>query len=98
MKCFFLEKFHKMELEKKKTRPTKRIFTGPMIRYHSMTMPVVRKQTRGSIAPQDPNDPRLKCERTFISLESDLDEKVFNNIFKTRKLQRNTPYLCPITK
>ncbi|XP_075148406.1 vacuolar protein sorting-associated protein YL-1 [Haematobia irritans] len=93
-----LEKFHKMELEKKKSRPTKRVFTGPMIRYHSLTMPVVRKQTRGSTAPNDPNDPKNKCERTFISLENDLDEKVFHNIFKTKKLQRNTPYLCPITK
>ncbi|XP_061391323.1 vacuolar protein sorting-associated protein 72 homolog [Musca vetustissima] len=93
-----LEKFHKMELEKKKTRPTKRIFTGPMIRYHSVTMPVVRKQTRGSVAPHDPNDPKSKCERTFISLENDLDEKVFHTIFKSKKLQRNTPYLCPITK
>ncbi|XP_073820057.1 vacuolar protein sorting-associated protein YL-1 [Musca autumnalis] len=93
-----LEKFHKMELEKKKTRPTKRIFTGPMIRYHSVTMPVVRKQTRGSVAPHDPNDPKSKCERTFISLENDLDEKVFHSIFKSKKLQRNTPYLCPITK
>ncbi|XP_059219274.1 vacuolar protein sorting-associated protein 72 homolog [Stomoxys calcitrans] len=93
-----LEKFHKMELEKKKTRPSKRVFNGPMIRYHSMTMPVVRKQTRGSLAPNDPNDPKNKCERTFISLESDLDEKVFHNIFKSKKLTRNTPYVCPITK
>ncbi|XP_037826311.1 vacuolar protein sorting-associated protein 72 homolog [Lucilia sericata] len=93
-----LEKFQKMELEKKKTRPTKRIFSGPMIRYHSMTMPVVRKQTRGYSAPHDPNDPRSKCERTFISLENDLDEKVFHNIFKTKRLQRNSGYLCPITK
>lgn len=93
-----LEKFLKLELEKKKTRPSKRIFSGPMIRYHSMTMPVVRKQTRGSSAPQDPNDPRSKCERTFISFESDLDEKVFYTIFKSKKLQRNSGYLCPITK
>lgn len=34
-----LERFKKLELEKKKTRPTKRVFTGPIIRYHSMTMP-----------------------------------------------------------
>lgn len=87
-----------MELEKKKTRPTKRIFSGPMIRYHSMTMPVVRKQTRGHSAPHDPNDPKSKCERTFISLENDLDEKVFHSIFKSKRLQRNTSYLCPITK
>lgn len=87
-----------MELEKKKTRPTKRIFNGTMIRYHSLTMPVVRKQTRGCNAHSDPNDPKSKCERTFISLENDLNEKVFHSIFKTKKLQRNSGYLCPITK
>lgn len=36
-----LEKFRRMELEKKKTRPTKRIFTGPILRYQSITMPIV---------------------------------------------------------
>jgi hypothetical protein len=30
-----------MELEKKKTRPTKRVFNGPMIRYQSMSMPLI---------------------------------------------------------
>lgn len=37
-----LEKFRRMELEKKKTRPTKsQHFTGPIIRYHSVSMPVL---------------------------------------------------------
>lgn len=31
-----------MELEKKKTRPTKRAFVGPIIRYHSVSMPVIQ--------------------------------------------------------
>lgn len=38
---FFVEKFKKLELEKKKTRPTKRVFTGAIVRYHSMTMPCI---------------------------------------------------------
>lgn len=38
-----LEKYRRMELEKKKTRPTKRICTGPIIRYHSMTMPLIEE-------------------------------------------------------
>lgn len=36
-----LERFRKMEIEKKKVRPTKRQGTGPVIRYHSMSMPAV---------------------------------------------------------
>lgn len=46
-----LEKFKQMEIEKKKTRPTKRIFTGPTIRYHSISMPLIEvlpKRTRES--------------------------------------------------
>ncbi|XP_053698241.1 vacuolar protein sorting-associated protein 72 homolog [Sabethes cyaneus] len=38
-----LEKFRRMELEKKKTRPTKRVFTGPILKYHSLTMPLVEE-------------------------------------------------------
>lgn len=38
-----LEKFRKMELEKKKTRPTKRVFTGPIVKYQSFTMPLVEE-------------------------------------------------------
>lgn len=36
-----VEKFKQMEIEKKKTRPTKRVFAGPMIRYHSLAMPLL---------------------------------------------------------
>ncbi|KAJ6637286.1 Vacuolar protein sorting-associated protein 72 like [Pseudolycoriella hygida] len=44
-----LEKFKQMEIEKKKSRPTKRIFSGPTIRYHSLSMPLVEtKRTRES--------------------------------------------------
>uniref|UniRef100_D3TND7 Vacuolar protein sorting-associated protein 72 homolog n=1 Tax=Glossina morsitans morsitans TaxID=37546 RepID=D3TND7_GLOMM len=93
-----LEKFQKMELEKKKTRPTKRLFLGPIVRYHSLAMPVVRKQTRGCNAAFDSKDPRSKCERTFISFENDLDDKVFQSIFKVKKLPKNAGFLCSITK
>ncbi|KAK9510157.1 hypothetical protein O3M35_004999 [Rhynocoris fuscipes] len=36
-----LEKYYKLELERKKTRVVKKTFTGPTIRYHSVSMPVV---------------------------------------------------------
>lgn len=87
-----------MELEKKKTRPTKRVYTGPMIRYHSMTMPVVRKPTRGPTGVGDAADTSTKCERTFITLENDLNDKVFQSVFKPKRLNNNSGYLCPITK
>lgn len=36
-----LEKFKQMEIEKKKVRPTKRVNSGPIIRYHSLSMPAM---------------------------------------------------------
>lgn len=36
-----LEKFNQMEIEKKKVRPTKRVNIGPIIRYHSLSMPSI---------------------------------------------------------
>lgn len=42
-----LEKFRRMELEKKKVRPTKgTTYQGPIIRYHSTSMPVVQDEQK----------------------------------------------------
>lgn len=54
-----LERFKKMEIEKKKVRPTKRTNPGPVIRYHSLRMPAIggtksmgqqKRRTTSSIA------------------------------------------------
>ncbi|XP_030370614.1 vacuolar protein sorting-associated protein 72 homolog [Scaptodrosophila lebanonensis] len=93
-----LEKFQKMELEKKKTRPTKRSFNGPTIRYHSLTMPVMRKPTRGTTLPHDPNNPASKCERTFITIENDFNDKMFNKLFRPKQIPKSSNGICPITR
>uniref|UniRef100_A0A0V0GAU9 Vacuolar protein sorting-associated protein 72 homolog n=1 Tax=Triatoma dimidiata TaxID=72491 RepID=A0A0V0GAU9_TRIDM len=36
-----LEKYYKLELEKKKSRVVKKTFTGPVVRYHSISMPLI---------------------------------------------------------
>lgn len=41
-----LERFKKMEIEKKKVRPTKRTNPGPIIRYHSLSMPSATGATK----------------------------------------------------
>ncbi|KAG5670114.1 hypothetical protein PVAND_000397 [Polypedilum vanderplanki] len=42
-----LEKFRRMELEKKKIRPTKAsAYIGPIIRFHSVSMPVVKDEQK----------------------------------------------------
>lgn len=87
-----------MESEKKKTRPTKRAFVGPTIRYHSLTMPVMRKPTRTTTLPHDPNDPASKCERTFVTFENDFNDKAFNAIFRPKRPPKTSSGICPITR
>lgn len=98
-----LEKFQRLELEKKKTRPTKRVSSGPMVRYCSMTMPVIETDTEPPTKKtrmQEARDRETKrCERTFISFEGDIDNKVFDSIFKTAdKTPKDDRRLCAITK
>ena len=39
--CHAVETFQKLELEKKKSRVHRQTYSGPVIRYHSVTVPVV---------------------------------------------------------
>uniref|UniRef100_A0A1Q3F059 Vacuolar protein sorting-associated protein 72 homolog n=1 Tax=Culex tarsalis TaxID=7177 RepID=A0A1Q3F059_CULTA len=75
-----LEKFRKMELEKKKTRPTKRVFTGPIIKYQSLTMPLVEELQAGSSV-----DSLAKMEL------DDADESRSGGKEKQSKKNRKTP-------
>ena len=107
-----LEKFRRMELEKKKVRPTKgTTFTGPIIRYHSVSMPIVYEQQhddaeetkrttrRSKLAASDAAKTTNRCERTFITFENDINNKIFEEIFPpAQKKQRKSSKLCPITK
>ena len=38
-----LETYNRLELERRKTRVVKQAYKGPMIRYHSMTMPLIEE-------------------------------------------------------
>lgn len=38
---FVIEKYQKLENEKKIKRAVKKTYTGPMIRYHSLRMPII---------------------------------------------------------
>lgn len=93
-----------MELEKKRMRPIKRTFKGPYIQHHSVSMPILPRTSKGrnanTPAPTiDPNDPKTKCERTFITFENDINDTAFQKFFKTKSSKQNPPsYICPITK
>ncbi|CAG9807918.1 unnamed protein product [Chironomus riparius] len=117
-----LEKFRRMELEKKKVRPTKASsFTGAIIRYHSVSMPVVvndlsqlweqqqhdeteeikRTTRRSRLAANDSTKTinKNRCERTFITFENDINNKIFEEIFppSEQKKHRKGTQICPIT-
>jgi len=80
------ENIKSLEKFQKKTRPTKPVFTGPTIRYHSLTL------------PHDPKSPASKCERTFVTIINDKNDEVFNSIFQPERAPKNSSGICPITR
>lgn len=113
-----LEKFRRMELEKKKVRPSKgTTYVGPIIRYHSVSMPVIqdeqkvkevvdeheetkRTTRRSRMAASDAAKAAEKnrCERTFITFENDINNKVYESIFPPNPKKRRREQLCAVTK
>uniref|UniRef100_A0A1B6CV53 Vacuolar protein sorting-associated protein 72 homolog n=1 Tax=Clastoptera arizonana TaxID=38151 RepID=A0A1B6CV53_9HEMI len=84
-----LEKYRKMELEKKKSRTVKKVFNGPTIRYVSTIMPLI-SEVDGVILEEG------RCERTFITFS---DEQTMKEAFpKCGKIQPPEKVLCPITR
>jgi vacuolar protein sorting-associated protein 72 len=115
-----LEKFRRMELEKKKVRPTKATsYNGPIIRYHSMSMPVIqdelpkpkeitveeheetkRTTRRSRMAASDAQkaSEKIRCERTFITFDNDINNKVFEGIFPPKPKRPRRDHLCAVTR
>lgn len=93
-----LEKFQKLEMEKKKTRPTKRNLVEPLIRYRSIKLPISTKtKTRSGNVSE--NSSIEYEERSYISFLNDINEECFKKVFKTkmpRKLYQSN--MCPITR
>jgi len=89
-----LEKYRRMELEKKKVRPTKSVSLGPIIRYHSMAMPLVEEVVEKVDQPSDVRRSERKAqerkvivtnkyERTFITFIDDRRKSLQFNFQKT---------------
>lgn len=57
-------------MEKKKTRTVKKTFQGPIIRYHSMSMPIIevlhQDQQESPITVDEGDDEREKQEPTAV--------------------------------
>ncbi|KAK9875066.1 hypothetical protein WA026_005866 [Henosepilachna vigintioctopunctata] len=105
-----LEKYQKLESEKKTKRITKKVNTGPVIEYRSMRMPLIEE------LDVENNDIKLETvenekfyERSFLTFSNDPHDEVFRKYFKIRKpLKRlknvkctvsgqNAKYIDPVT-
>ncbi|XP_066252127.1 vacuolar protein sorting-associated protein 72 homolog isoform X1 [Euwallacea similis] len=85
-----LERYQKMESEKKTKRISKKAYSGPIIRYTSMRMPLIEDldtddntvEFKDEIEDQVKNQ---KCyERTFQTLLNDPHDIVFKKIFNVK--------------
>lgn len=108
-----LEKYQKLELEKKKTRIVKKVFTGPVIRYQSLTMPIIKDITDEKVIISDEQtesrvesetsekDSQNKNEETEEKVERTFitfeNDEILNCIFKNEKVEERPKY-CPITR
>ena len=64
--CDVLETFQKLELEKKKSRVHRQTYSGPVIRYHSVTVPVVDELSAA--------DPEINVDSDTVDRQVDLFE------------------------
>lgn len=96
-----LELYNALELEKKRSRVVKQANKGPMIRYHSVTMPLIEdvQNFENSIQKETKTDESErtvgKCSRTFITFT---DDKVLKTYFSNKKLRMAPKQYCPVTQ
>ena len=50
------ETYHRMELEKKKARVQKQVYRGPVIRYQSVTMPLIEDLSEAEINVEESSE------------------------------------------
>ncbi|XP_050186463.1 vacuolar protein sorting-associated protein 72 homolog isoform X1 [Myiozetetes cayanensis] len=104
-----LENYERLEADKKKQVQKKRQCVGPVIRYCSLTMPLLPEPPLLPETPRQPLDvegldqdppqadpsPVGKCSRTFISFS---DDETFERFFPRSKAPRlPVRELCPVT-
>ncbi|KAL8614462.1 hypothetical protein ACOMHN_007798 [Nucella lapillus] len=101
-----LETYRKLELEKKRARVQKEVYRGPVVRFQSVTMPLLADdaclepeinvedgETPGEAA--QPLDTGEKCSRTFITFT---DQNMFHSIFPQVKRKAPQKMVCPVTR
>nr|CAH7728293.1 unnamed protein product [Callosobruchus chinensis] len=78
-----LEKYQKMESEKKIKRPFKKTPSEPVIQYRSMRMPLIEEIPAKTENVKE-EQPQKYYERTFITVLNDPHDVVFKKIFNVK--------------
>jgi vacuolar protein sorting-associated protein 72 len=63
----FAEKFQQLELEKKRMRPIKKDFKGPMIRYHSYSAPLIEEISSCENQTVDVDDTMMSTGKFLVA-------------------------------
>uniref|UniRef100_A0A1B6M5H0 Vacuolar protein sorting-associated protein 72 homolog n=2 Tax=Graphocephala atropunctata TaxID=36148 RepID=A0A1B6M5H0_9HEMI len=82
-----LEKYQKLELERKKCRTVKKVYTGPTVRHHSISMPLLG---------DDGHTVEGRYERTFVTFS---DEETMASVLPPSEPPKHPRrQFCPITR
>lgn len=95
-----LENYRRLELEKKSRRGVKQAHKGPLIRYHSLTMPMIEEipddeEEEEKLVKKAVTETGEKCERTFITFT---DERIMKNYFNEKRNKPPVRQFCPVTR
>ncbi|CAL1530304.1 unnamed protein product [Lymnaea stagnalis] len=108
-----LENYQKLELEKKRARVVKQAYQGPIIRYHSLTMPLIEElpyepdvdvdseeyALRHSLRVLETKKPELTVdEKCERTFITFTDEATFREVFSQVKRKPPGKSICPVTK
>lgn len=100
-----LDAYQKLEIEKKKLKLNKNVFNGPIIRYHSVTMPILDEEEEDDEEGENDKEEdkmvkslskeqQRKKSRNFIIFTS---EQTIKEIFTSKEQTKPKPKKCAIT-
>lgn len=95
-----LESYQRLELEKKKAKLVKSTQRGPVIRYHSISMPLIQEVDDSAAAAPSSSSSSVstsgaRCSRNFITFP---DEATVREYFPGGRPKPANRSVCPITR
>lgn len=109
-----LEKYHQLELEKKKTRIVKKAPTGPTIRYLSTSMPLIEELNpeaeRINVEEDEVKEENVPADTAVVATNTDSkqccertfitfsNDSILESNFSRKKVSPHQKNFCPITR